>query len=302
MSLKRVIASVLAAASVLASAAVAGANAPLPTPGSATTVAALVAASPKITKLPSVTVPPLSQAASDDTPSYYTMPAAGCASTSECVYGDTSSPTSLVLYGDSHAMMWLPALAPIALADKFKLVLLWHPGCPVADVPFSWSACKGYRTTALAEIKKLAPFAVLAGNRTTDIVGPGGTKITNAQWEAGMKATIVALESKVTKVALIGDISQMDSPVPGCLSINPTKIQKCAVYNPNPKYTNRFAPEKDAAKALKVLYVNPQPWLCAKTCSPVVGNMIVYSDQGHVTATYAEYLTTVWASALKSFL
>lgn len=275
---------------------------PLPTPGSATTIAALVASSTSIIRLPNALDPTVNDAPFDTASIYYKSSAPGCSTTTQCVYGDESSSTTVVLYGDSHAQMWLPVLAPIATLDKFRLVLVWHPGCPVANVPFSWPVCRLFRIAAIAAIVKLKPALILTGNKTTSIVGPGGSRITNAQWQSGLEQTIRALQTKTTKVVVIGDVTQMDSLVPVCLSINPSKIQKCTVYNPNPKYTQRFKPEMAAAKATGATYVNPQSWLCNLKCSPVIGNMIVYSDQGHVTASYAEYLTNVWNAAIKNLV
>ena len=40
---------------------------------------------------------------------------------------------TVVLYGDSHANMWLPAFEPIARAHHWKLVLFTKPGCPPED-------------------------------------------------------------------------------------------------------------------------------------------------------------------------
>lgn len=60
--------------------------------------------------------------------------------------------------------------------------------------------------------------------------------------------------------------------------------------------------EKAAAAATKTLYVNTIPWLCTKSCSPITGSMGVYSDQWHITVTYATYLSTVLGDSIKKLL
>jgi hypothetical protein len=275
----------------------------LPAPGTAAQVRSLVAASTSIRALPSDLVPTIAAASGDNAARYYRNSSVGCSTVTQCVYGDPSSSTTVVLYGDSHAQMWLPALAPVATADDFKLVLLWHSGCPIEAFETANVTCEKDRTTDLKLINALDPAVVLLSNKVTDIVGPSGVIYTNAQWVAGLKATIVALQSKTTKVVVVGDVNQFDQAVPTCLAMHPSRVQLCAVDNPNPKYTQHFAAEATAAKDTHAGYINPMSWVCTKKkCSPIIGTMVVDSDQGHVTATYAEYLTNVWNTAIQQVL
>lgn len=288
----------------------ASASTKLPKPGTAGQVAALVAASASIESLPSNLVPPLAQAASDSPGAYYPVANHACTGVSKCVFGDTSSTSTIVLYGDSHAQMWLPSLVPVAVAAHDRLVLVWEPGCPAADVSV-WSApthsvntaCNRFRTSMISRIKGLDPKLVLLADRTSDIPGAGNKPTTSEEWQSGLEATIRKLKSYTTRVAVVGDITVFSPLVlPQCLAAFPTAVQQCSVDNPNGKTRQQFAAERAAAKDLHVTYLNPQPWLCTKVCSPVIGNMVAYFDTFHVSATYAEYLSGVWAIALKPLL
>ena len=53
----------------------------------------------------------------------------------ECIYGDKGSKKSIVLYGDSHAAQWFPALEELAIERGYKLVSLTKSACPSVDVP-----------------------------------------------------------------------------------------------------------------------------------------------------------------------
>jgi hypothetical protein len=155
----------------------------------------------------------------------------------------------------------------------------------------------------IAQIRKLAPAFVLIADRTSDIPGANNVLTTDAAWQAGEETTIASLKTKITKVAVLGDIVAFTTTLPNCLAAYPTKVQKCSAPNPNPKTHEHFAAERTAATAENVQYFNPQPWMCtSKTCSAVIGNMVAYYDDLHVTATYAEYLSGVWGSALESLL
>jgi hypothetical protein len=288
---------------MLVPAAGAGAAVPLPAPGPAPQVRELVASSTSIKTLPAKLVPSLWSASSDLAGNLYPVTRGGCQDTTQCVFGDLSSKTTVVLYGDSHAQMWLPALAPVALRQGFRLVVIWTPACPVAEVAIGTSGgCDQFRKTAIKAIVSLDPTLVLLANRTTSLVSPSGKLIKKRTWEEGLEATIEALQSTSTSVAVIGDVTQFNAPVPTCLAAHATKVQKCAVPYENPAFTQKFATEWSAAQATGAGYVNTRTWLCASLCSPVIGDMVVYADKGHVSASYAEYLTDVWNTRVRSLL
>jgi SGNH domain-containing protein len=54
-----------------------------------------------------------------------------------------------------------------------------------------------------------------------------------------------------------------------------------------------------AARQEGALVIDPIPWFCnATTCPAVVGNVIVYSDTSHMTATYSQLLRSRLEAAL----
>ncbi len=285
----------------------AGATVPLPKPGTAVQVAQLVAGSSGITSLPAKLLPPLGQVTSDEAAAYYGVVSRRCVGVTKCVFGDTKSTTLVVLFGDSHAQMWLPAFVPIARSNHFKVALVWLSGCPAANVSV-WDAsthsintyCNSFRASNVASIIKAKPALVLLADRTSDIPGPSNKLISDATWQAGLESTIASLRAAKLRVAVIGDITAFDTkhPVPACLAAHPTSVQSCSVANPNPVTHQHFAAEQAAASAESVPYLNPQPWLCTTVCSQVIGTMVAYYDNFHVTATYAEFLTTVWQQLL----
>jgi SGNH domain (fused to AT3 domains) len=288
----------------------ASASTMLPTPGTAEQVRALVAASTSIETLPSNLVPSIAQAASDSPGAYYRVANRACDGVSKCVFGDTASTSTIVLYGDSHAQMWLPALVPVAQAAHERLVLVWEPGCPAASVDV-WStpthsvdtSCNRFRTSMISRIKKLDPTLVLLSDRTSDIPGVNNKPTTFEEWRSGLEKTITKIKTSSTRVAIVGDITVFSPLVlPECLASFPTSVQTCSVNNPNGKTRQQFAAERAAARAKGVVYINPRPWLCTTVCSAVIGNMVAYFDAFHVSATYAEYLSGVWATALKPLL
>ncbi|MFM2201018.1 MAG: hypothetical protein RL040_218, partial [Bacteroidota bacterium] len=65
-----------------------------------------------------------------------------------CEYADTKSEKTMVLYGDSHAAQWFPALVEIASRSGYKLISFTKSACPSVDTVrldqggFKMSRCK----------------------------------------------------------------------------------------------------------------------------------------------------------------
>jgi hypothetical protein len=85
----------------------------------------------------------------------------------------------------------------------------------------------------------------------------------------------------------------MESLIPDCLAQHSQNIQVCA---PSPVEALLGSPprqsEIDAARHSGATVFDATPWLCTNTtCPPVIGGMVVYRDDSHLTNTYAETLT-----------
>ena len=92
-----------------------------------------------------------------------------CFKITDCVFGDKSSSKIVILYGDSHARMWLPALQPTMVSHGLRLVLIGHDGCPVPNLNLTlakYAGCNQIRTNALKVIIAAKPKMILVANRT----------------------------------------------------------------------------------------------------------------------------------------
>jgi hypothetical protein len=287
------------------------ASASTPPPGSSAQVKALVAASTKIKKLPSGLTPSLATAATDNAATVYPAMKVGCSSPTQCVYGDTASSKTLVLLGDSHAEMWLSAILPFAIANQLKVVVLSTLGCPVATVtiwisspPGYYTACTTDRSKDIATIVGMHPADVVIAERTAHLKRSPTAYFTNGQWQAGFIKTLHALAPSGAKLVVLGDNTVLNVSPLQCLAAYPTNVQHCSTQNPNLRTVNltHVAAEKAAAVQAHAAFVATVPWMCARTCSPVIGTMAAYWDAYHLTNTYATYLSKVMAAALTTAL
>lgn len=277
-----------------------------PAPGSPTQVAALVSAAPAITQLPSNLTPPLSSAGNDDALTEYPALNAcigGTEPESACTFGDTHATRTMVLFGDSHALMWFPALDAIATAAKWRLVAFMEYACPVADVTV-WDVvsnspdylCPIFRTQTIKRIDKLDPRLVIVSEALTTLDAQDKA-ITDAQWTKALEKSLGQLHARSMRRVVIGQDELVPNPV-ACLAANPTAVQSCSSPE-TPAFLAQLAADRAAAHAARVPYLSEVPWLCSTNCTVVIGNMVVYNSTGHLSATYDTYLTDVMKLALK---
>ncbi len=259
----------------------------------------LVAASVKVQRLNAHTSAELSTIASDNADAIESMPVDCSSATHGCVFGDARSDVAVVLFGDSHARMWLPAIIPVATADHLKLIVIGRDGCPLVAPLISrrFGSCASVVAHDVKVNDGLKPAAVIISERTSY------TDVNAAQWQAGLTETIDGLRPSGARIAMIGDIQVFSSNLLLCLAFHPSAVQDCAVSNPNGADPGQEHAEERATSLAHDLYVDPNPWLCTRrSCSPVIGDNIVYWDAFHVSVNYAIYLTGVMGKALSRFL
>lgn len=222
-----------------------------------------------------------------------------------CVFGDPASSTKVVLYGDSHAGMWLPALAEIARRRHWQLRFFGKPACPAAHLRF-WDqrqgrpfvACERFRAYAEGQILAERPGLVLVTSESYALRAGRGVPITQAGWRAGLTRTLDTLRRSGARVVVIGDTPVLVRSAPDCLAAHPKEVTACGTTRAAATERVWNAADQAAAEATGSAYVSVLPWLCGTVCTPVIGNMLVYRDRFHLTATYARLLTGVLAGAL----
>lgn len=220
----------------------------------------------------------------------------------ECVYGDPSSKTTVVLFGDSHAMHWFPALQVLAKKHDWRLVGLTKSACPPAMVhryypPLrrEYSECDTWREQTIQRIlQKERPSMVVTSSITNYTVMEGKERLDRKtsvkKLEEGYAATLKELGSKGARVVVINDVPHPDKDIPECVSRSLQHLDECAT--PRSKAFNYPPVDAQAAKSVKgVSFIDPTPVLCLdKTCPAVIGDVIVYRNGSHLTATYVKTL------------
>ncbi len=269
-----------------------------------------VAAARSIQTVPATIVPALSNASTDY--GGYSAPAACSADLEQsteklCTLGDVRGRRLLMVYGDSHADMWLPAFDRLAKRAHMRLLVLGKPNCPASLVSISnpsgigtpggaYVACDEWHKWAVKTINALSPsILVISQDSTYNRPGPKG--FTAAQWANGLRALFKEIPNPHIEKVYLGNIPLPLQSPPACLAAHVNHVQACSI--PVTQAYRRFdQTEYAVTQSLHIRYIDPTPWFCSNVCTAVIGHYDVYMDRFHVSAAYATYLEKPLAHAL----
>jgi peptidoglycan/LPS O-acetylase OafA/YrhL len=209
----------------------------------------------------------------------------------KCEYGDTGSKTTIVLYGDSHAAQWLPALDIVGRKNGVKVISLTKSACPSAEVIKELSSqyriadCQAFRDSSIKRISQLNPAAVIMTGMQP-FTAPNSTIDSRDWWLAGEAKALSRVNSFTKYPIYLTDTPLPRIDIPTCLA--EMDREKCDTSRP-------ISPEVAAG----LIAINPTPWLCEKTCPAVIDGIVVYRDKSHLTVAMSEYLAPQLEKELK---
>jgi peptidoglycan/LPS O-acetylase OafA/YrhL len=263
----------------------------------ASTTAASVPAEPIL--------PPIVDAHAD-LPKYWLdncLDASQAATEKVCTFGDTKNPVlTVAMVGDSIDGNWFPALEEIALQRHWKLVTDLHGTCEWTAtmlVDFTtgrpYTACYQWGQAALHDLlTKIKPNVVITSGLPEDgtVAHPTPGPAAFPAIGAGMAQYWTDLENHGISVVAIKETPFLNFPVPDCIAKYGRNSPQCMrptaqAIAPDPP---TIRASRDTGGKVKVIDMNN--FICGPTeCQPVVGNVLVYLDGRHLTATYARSLT-----------
>lgn len=209
----------------------------------------------------------------------------------KCEYGDVGSSKIIVLYGDSHAAQWLPALDLIGKKNRIKIVSLTKSSCPSAEVikelssQYKIADCQKFRDNSVDRIKQLKPTAVIMTGMQP-FLAPYSKKDAKAWWLKGESIALDRIKSSTKYPIYLTDTPLPMFDIPDCLSAN--KGSACDSSRPIPS---------EVAKGL--IAIDPTPWLCNDKCDAVIDGIVSYRDASHITVAMSEHLAPKLENALR---
>ena len=229
-----------------------------------------------------------------------------------CPVGDLEADRTIVLLGDSHAGMWLPALEQLGREQGWRIVPLIKFGCPAVAWPLWHSgeeqtntSCTDFHDWAVDQVAALDPDLVVAGSRAIlDFANEHGTGPLEADaaadaWEAGLRRTLRELAPHAEQVSLVLDTPTTPEVPADCLSTSGATLGSCTTQMPA-EVSELNARTEAVAREAGAHVVDMEPFVCAHgRCPLVVGSTAVYADQDHLSATYVKQVTAGFVAQLQ---
>jgi hypothetical protein len=251
-------------------------------------------------------------AARDDLPRIY---GDGChlgqpaTSIPDCVYGVFSSSTTVVLFGDSHAAEWFPALERLAMERGWRLVSLTKSACTPAQLTVwnttfkrAYDECDRWRELVFARLQADRPALVIVASShpytSAADAGPAPADAGEAL-RSGLEQTLRRLRPLADAVALIGDTPKFSRDPPDCLSQHLDHVLACA--EPRAQALDAAWTQVEAAIAdrARAAFVDPTGWACpTDPCPVVIGRYLVFRDTHHLATPFVTALRQRLAAAL----
>ena len=213
-----------------------------------------------------------------------------------CRIGRTTSRRTLVLIGDSHAQMWLPAVLQLAERDGWRVIPLLRPGC----TPDTWvdahglGACRPWFRWAARQVRLLRPQLTLVGGAVGATTGDTARAAVH-----GLLTMIRELRPASRRIVTIGDPEGLIRNPVDCLLARHASMGTCTTTWP----AWRLEPYDRVAAGAKKLgsgFIDNRGWFCfERHCPTVIGHIIAYRDWHHITVSYALHLAPTFRSALR---
>ncbi|WP_256371714.1 acyltransferase family protein [Pseudarthrobacter sp. NamE5] len=226
----------------------------------------------------------------------------------ECAYGKRDSSKHVALVGDSHAKQWIPALEAIANTEGWRLTAYIHDACPFATGNLvrsgaPYTACMVWNERMQEVLSEDNELVMVVTSNYTKSAGIAGASNEVDAMSSAFQASWGSITNKGVPVAVIRDTPAPGQNIPDCVAANTSDLGQCAVPRRVASDDKGLA-QMDAARAVDgVTAIDLNDFICpADLCAPVIGNVLVYRDSDHLTATYARSLTDRLAQPLKAAL
>lgn len=217
----------------------------------------------------------------------------------DCIFGDPNGSITIALFGDSHAAQWFPALDIVARENGWRLLSLTQGGCPFIDV-ITYNAtdnidltyCRPWRESVRDYLRSQDVSVVFLSQYYRLRAASDRQAIAASAYEELLPGLLDDFRADGIEPVVIADTPYFEREVPGCLVENRRRMDRCAPGAALPELQEVEATIRRVVDDRRVGLIEPRRWLCVDDyCPPVVGNLLVYRDQSHLSATFVEWLT-----------
>jgi hypothetical protein len=219
-----------------------------------------------------------------------------------CVFGDPRGKVRITLFGDSHALQWLPALERAARSRHWRVVSLTKSACPAVNVRHDRRSllgdakeCRIWRSRAERWIRTHhQDLVIIANSRSYKLIDAGGRRLSrtaaDAAWQQALQRTLERMPSS-TRLLVLGDVPVPGRNVPACLRSNLGNISACQRSRTDSWLPGRDSAEQEAAAAQGAMFRSPAQAVCPyDPCPLVIGRVVLWRERSHITRTFSRQL------------
>lgn len=152
-----------------------------------------------------------------------------------------------------------------------------------------------WRDNALERIEDESPALIITGTQDVKTVVEDGKRLSGKEsakaHQKGYEETMDDLLGTGATVVTLADNPYPPEDIPSCVSGAVRDLDDCA-FSEADGYGYEPVSARANAKFDEVGLIDPKPVMCKDgTCPAVIGNVIVYRNGAHITASYMETLT-----------
>ena len=220
-----------------------------------------------------------------------------------CVYGPRHAALRIALIGDSHAIHWIPAFQVLADRMELQVVAMTKTSCAFSLRPVwhfkekrEYRECTEWTRNVIARLAAERFDRVVVAQSPMHSV-PGAEKGENiGALAGGVRAALDAVARAGSRVAVLRATPWQKRTPRDCVAVEPPPYTTCA--------SSRAESLPDEALALAARdggypVVDLTDVFCpGDRCPPIIGNVFVYRDSHHITATFMRTLAPFLAERL----
>lgn len=219
-----------------------------------------------------------------------------------CSFAARDSDVRVALFGDSHALQWLPALVAAADEAGWKVETLTKAACPPAQVEFgrkeigAAASCRAWRRQALERLSEDPPEVLLlsGAGRVYNLLDATGERIPDdevlTEWQRGLAATLRSLPGSTQTVVLADTPLMRRNPV-SCLTADPGDLSACQTSRAEALGRSLDDAERAVAAEHGASFASLGELVCPyDPCPVVIGDVLLWRNADHITATFAASL------------
>jgi hypothetical protein len=210
-----------------------------------------------------------------------------------CDVDDFGAERTVVLTGGSFSVQWYPALRSIAEQHHWRLIVIEKDGCRLTTEQ-TGDTCSDWNGDVIRTIASYDPDLVFTLGSVVSFEADTPEEI-----PTGMVEQVEKLGELGIEVVGIRGTPKFPFDVPECLVEHGGDPEACSLPR-SQKLASDFFETLAADLPANLSILDLSDALCGPVvCEPIVGNVLVYRDDGHMTSTYARTTEPALLDALR---